>query len=436
MKRRFFRFSLSVLALFLAIIVALSIAPTYAQSRLLSTIPPTNTKHAPAGTLEPTPIASAVLITPTPSPTLSTTKVSIPARICSGCLRIRLRATPGTAGDVLSFLDDSVQLTMQGRSDDGMWVQVEIVVAGNTTEDEGAVGWIATDFVRLQGGQKLDESTLNALPVLDVAVAASPTPASNVGIPGWLSHISATSRQIFLKGQQLGNRANVFSRVGDSMTVSAYFLTPFGRGAYELGEYGQLAGTISYFSQTNARTGNSFVNVSLAAGGGWSSHTLLIPGYSAPELCGQDSPLVCEYKQVKPSVALIMIGTNDSGSGTTDLFEGNLREIVQTSMDMGVIPVLSTIPPKPINEDQTARAIAFNQVIRSVAAQYDVPLWDYFSVMDTLPDKGLSSDHLHASVPPGGTSAVITSENLQYGYTIRNLQALQVLDALRQLVLY
>jgi len=162
----------------------------------------------------------------------------------------------------------------------------------------------------------------------------------------------------------------------------------------------------------------------------------LIPGYSDPQLCGQDSPLVCEYKEVKPAVALIMIGTNDSGSGTTDIFGGNLRQIVQTSIDMGVIPVLSTIPPKPANADQTAHAIAFNQVIRSVADQYDVPLWDYFSIMDTLPDKGISSDHLHASVPPGGQSAVFTAANLQYGYTIRNLQALEVLDALERLVLY
>jgi lysophospholipase L1-like esterase len=220
------------------------------------------------------------------------------------------------------------------------------------------------------------------------------------------------------------------------MTVSPYFLTPIGNGNYQLGAYGDLADTIGYFSQANARTGNSFANVSLAAGGGWSTNTLLQAGYSSPQICGKDSPLVCEYKQVKPAIALIMIGTNDSGSGSTDWFEGNLRQIVQTSMDMGIIPVLSTIPPKPMNADQTARGIAFNQVIRSVAVQYDVPLWDYFTAMDALPDKGISSDHLHASVPPGGQSAVFTAENLQYGYTIRNLEALQVLDVLRRLVLY
>jgi lysophospholipase L1-like esterase len=135
-------------------------------------------------------------------------------------------------------------------------------------------------------------------------------------------------------------------------------------------------------------------------------------------------------------VALIMIGTNDSGSGATDAFAWQMSEIVRISIEMGVIPVLSTIPPKNIDENQEARVNAFNEVIRQIARQYDVPLWDYYANMVNLPNRGMSSDGLHPSAPPDGAAGRLTADNLQYGFTMRNLNALQVLDSLWQFVMY
>ena len=375
-----------------------------------ATAPPTNTRR-PTRTLAPTP-----------------TPVAIPARLCSDCTRVRLRATPGTAGEVVAFLDSSVDLLILGRSSDGTWLYVRV-------RDGNVVGWISAQFVRLPTNQALDDAFLASLPVLGVAVDASPTPTSSLGIPAWLSGVTLHSREIFIKGQSLGNRANVFSKVGDSITVSPNFLTPIGLGQYDLGAYGSLAGVVAYFSQANARTANSFANESLAAGGGWSSYELLLPERANKAVCVNDAPLVCEYRVVKPALALIMVGTNDSGSGSPDQFAGNLRQIVQTSIDMGVIPVLSTIPPKRIDDDQTARVNAFNKVIRAIAQQYDVPLWDYWALMENASNEGMSKDGLHPSFPPDGSAARFTTDNLQYGYTIRNLSALQTLDVLWRLIL-
>jgi hypothetical protein len=355
-------------------------------------------------------------------------------RLCETCSRIRLRATPGTAGEVLGFLDSAARLTIRGRSADSAWLEVRVSESNTDT-----VGWVAAQYVRLANGQALDEATLNSLPILGVAVEAPPTPTSDVnggnGIPGWLSGITAHTREIFLKGKSLGNRPNVFSRVGDSISASAYFLTPIGRGQYNLGAYGYLSGVIEYFSQANARVGNSFVNPPLAARDGWSAFNVLQTRTTPDPICGLEPYLICEYNLVKPSVALIMFGTNDSGSGVPEQFEGNLRQIVQISIDHGVIPVLSTMPPRPVNADQIARVTTFNNVIRTVAQQYGVPLWDYFAVMDKAPNSGLGPDNLHPSIPPGGATAYFTPENLQYGYTIRNLMALQVLDVLWRQVL-
>jgi len=105
-----------------------------------------------------------------------------------------------------------------------------------------------------------------------------------------------------------------------------------------------------------------------------------------------------------------------------------MRRIVQTSIDMGVVPILTTIPPKRISDDQSARVDQFNAIIRQIAAQYDIPLADYFSIMQGAPNGGMSSDGLHPSVPPDGATCRFTPDGLQYGYTIRNLVTLQTLD--------
>jgi hypothetical protein len=53
-------------------------------------------------------------------------------------------------------------------------------------------------------------------------------PAHTLFISGITEHL----RQIFLLGPSLGNRANVFSKIGDSITANAAFLAPIGWGRY------------------------------------------------------------------------------------------------------------------------------------------------------------------------------------------------------------
>ncbi len=342
---------------------------------------------------------------------------------------MRLRKTPGTAGEIVTVIPESAQFVLRGRTADSKWVQIQL--------DSGEQGWLATQYVRQPDRGNFPASSLDALPVTGTAIEASPTPTSAFmsGVPAWLTGITANARRIFQKGQGMGNRANVFSKVGDSITASENFLYPIGWGQYVLGEYGYLSGVIGYYSQANARTGNSFANTSLAAGGGWTTERLLMPGGSNPPVCGSETPIECEYKRVKPAVALIMIGTNDSGSGSADVFAGNLSRIVEITINMGVVPVLSTIPPKNLGEDQDRRVDAYNTVITQTARRYDIPLWDYYSNMAKTPNRGMSADGLHPSISPFG-SGRLTIDSLAFGYTVRNLEALQVLDAIWRTVLY
>jgi len=392
-----------------------------------ATIPPTNTRR-PTVTLSP---SNTPLPTSTPAPTAT----PIPAKLCEDCNRVRLRATPGTMGDVVKFLDSATTtLLIVARSDDSKWVKVKATSADGTAE-----GWISVTLVRLANGQLPDATSLSGLSVEGAAFDASPTPTFKAGavgtggMPPFVSGISGRAREIFLKGKSLGNRPNVFSKVGDSITASAYFMNPIGNGQYDLGQYGSLGGVIGYFSTERVGAGNSFNNRSVAANGGWSAFNVL-QAVSGP--CGVETPLICEYKQTKPAVAIIMFGTNDAGSGSPGPFSGWMRQIVQTSIDMGVVPILSTIPPKRIDADQSARVDAFNQVIRQVAQEYQVPLMDLFAVMDSAPNGGAGSDGMHPSVPPDGATCRFTPEHLQYGFTIRNLATLQALDAVWRLALY
>ncbi|HMM30023.1 MAG TPA: SH3 domain-containing protein [Aggregatilineaceae bacterium] len=354
----------------------------------------------------------------TPRPPDTATPVAVAARVCPTCSMLRLRGTPGTAGEVLTLLAAEAPLQLVGRTADNRWVQAVTV--------DGAQGWVAASY--------LDEGIdFGALAVTGSAVDEVPSPDN----PGAVAGVTSTARQIFLDGRAKGNIPFAFTKVGDSITAAPQFLTPFGSGTYRLGEYETLRGAISFFSGPNGRGANPFAASSMAARNSWGADSVLNPTFADPNLCrAGETPLECEYRVVKPAVALIMVGTNDSGGIPVAEFRANLDRIVRISIQMGVIPVLSTIPPKQYNPATDGRVAEFNQVIVSLAQAYDVPLWNYWQTMTALPNNGLDPDGVHPSTPPDGGTGVFDAEHLRYGYTARNLGALQVLYTLWQQVLY
>jgi len=319
------------------------------------------------------------------------------------------------------MLDAGTPLAIIGRTADSAWVQVVL--------DDGRNGWVAAHYLDITIDLSVISVTGNA--------QDAPTAVASLGGIDVVSGVTSHSRQIFLDGRARGNLPHVFTRVGDSITASPYFLTPIGAGNYSLGQYGYLAGAIRFFSGPNARGANPFLAASIAARNGWSTESVLNPANADPNVCRPgETPLACEYRLVKPAVALIMLGTNDSGGMPVETFRANLQVIVQTSINMGVIPVLSTIPPKHYNPVTDGRVMDFNQVIVATAQAYDVPLWNYWKAMSVLPGEGLAPDGVHPSPAWDGLNAVFDADHLKYGYPVRNLTALQVLYTLWQQVLY
>lgn len=347
---------------------------------------------------------------------------SVTAYVSTGGERLRLRAGPSTTEAVLATLDDQTELHIEGRSDDFYWLEV-------TALPSGLRGWVMRQYVEAL-------IPLESVPITFITPAlptdvpsASPTPQNYP----YIENITPHAREVFLLGQSLGNRPNVFSKVGDSITANEAFLVPIGVGDYNLRDHTYLQPVIDYFSQATARDANSFANTSLAARGGWSAWQVITPRYADPTLCQEgEAPLECEYRIVRPSVALIMLGTNDVMTTPSGTYESWMRQIVEISLERGVIPVLSTIPDFK-REGYEERVPELNGIIRRLAYEYEIPLWDYWAALQDLPNKGLSDDGVH---PGWAVPADFKPYFLQYGMTVRNLTALQALDAIwRQVIL-
>jgi hypothetical protein len=273
-------------------------------------------------------------------------------------------------------------------------------------------------------------TTQPILPAIDAAMA---------------THLEA----VLQLGEILGNQPDVFIKVGDSISANPYFLVPLGTPTYNprnpsvAGSYTGLAATIDYFrSQTVDGTGaNSFNHVGVAEHAGWMSFSVLDPSLNPPSTPGSGivpslSPLENEIRLTHPSIALIMLGTNDiSFNVPAGTFENNLLQIGQLALRDGVIPVFSSVPNHPYGgPGNVTRMYQFNQIISNVATALDVPFWNYWAALQSLPNAGLSADSVHPSVYPGG-AGYLTTPALNYGFNMRNLTAVEVLQELKYTVI-
>jgi hypothetical protein len=161
---------------------------------------------------------------------------------------------------------------------------------------------------------------------------------------------------------------------------------------------------------------------------------VLDPAYADRARCvAYESPLACEYRLQRPSVALILIGTGDHLDWAN--FEGRYRRILDYTLAQGIIPVLLTKADDLESKEQGAPYDFTNNVIRRLSREYDLPLLDLRRVVELLPNRGCVADGFHYNTPSDGRSADFTGDHLTYGYNVRNLTGLLALDELRRQVL-
>lgn len=336
---------------------------------------------------------------------------------------LRLRTEPTLNSDVIVTLAALTPLTVIGRTQNSEWMEVRTPFL--------EWGWVSAEWLELF----IDVSDI---PVVWQTEESSATEGTVAPRPESYPHVSGLTgrlREIYQLGQSLGNGANVFSKVGDSITVNAGFLFPFGMRQYALHEHSYLQEVINHYESGWARTHTPFANVSLAAEVGWSSLHVVDPSMADDAMCDEEeTPLECEYRLVKPSLAIIMLGTNDVPGISNIAYEAAMREIIEISLEKGVIPVISTIPPMH-RTGMESRVAAFNSILANLAYEYEIPLVDYWSALQSLPNQGIGSDGVHPTRAPGLKDGVLSAENLRYGIPMRNLITLQALDAIWRFVI-
>ena len=242
------------------------------------------------------------------------------------------------------------------------------------------------------------------------------TTVNGIGLESFLAmpeNVIENSRAIFAAGQTLGRNPGAFSKLGDSTIENPHFLARYDEGPYNLGDYAYLQGVVDHFAGSHSRQG-------MAVRRGNHSWTVTDPMWADKTYClPNETPIACEIRLHNPSVIFIRLGSNDRGVPAG--FDQNLRQVVQIAIDNGVIPVLGT------KADRFEGSNINNEMIRQVAADYQVPLWDFDLVAATIPGRGLDVDAVHLTTFYAHDYTSPTA--YQRGHGVHNLTALMVLEA-------
>jgi hypothetical protein len=226
--------------------------------------------------------------------------------------------------------------------------------------------------------------------------------------------ISDHALDIYRAGIAQGNDPRHFSKVGDCQNIPQYFLGMFDTpGTFRLGEkYDYLQETIDYFS-------GSWGRKSEAVRTGFNVASVLTPLFADLENCQrEETPLVCEIRNWNPSIALISMETW-TAERPAQVFENYLRQIVEYAISKNVLPIVAT------KADNLEGDHAINQIIAKVAADYDIPLWNFWAATQPLTDQGLMEDRFHLT---NGPNYFDSTESMDLGWPVRNLTGLLMID--------
>lgn len=227
-----------------------------------------------------------------------------------------------------------------------------------------------------------------------------------------------------------GSRRDLFMKVGDSISASTRFLHCFGDGVADLGAYGSLQSTLDLYAAATIAATTPFDRVSASVESGRTAYWAMT---------GQPSPLDTEIGALNPALAVVMFGTNDIGWFSPDhvhtltWYHGHMFDLVDALLDAGIVPILSTLPPRDDSPSLDAWIPTFNAVIRGMAQGRQIPLVDFHRELQSLSSHGLSSDGVHPNTY--SDACTLTTEALSYGYNVRNWITLTGLDRTRRTVI-
>jgi hypothetical protein len=264
----------------------------------------------------------------------------------------------------------------------------------------------------------------------DAPQSTGEAPALTVQTAPVVPTVPDRMREVYAQGVANGRNPDVFTKVGDCMTAADSFLAPYAGSSHDLAEYSQLQEVIDHFGaatirEVDGQPVNSFSNPSLSVSCGFNSAGPIDPLWADPDFCEPgESSLTCELRVSNAAFVLIMLGTHDMHF-EKERFKGYLEQIVQEVIDTGVVPILTTFPPR---SDELEKAEDYNSVVVEVAREQQVPLANLWLALHDKPNYGVQPDHPTAlSLPADQCAVCFSAENMEAGATLQNWVALMAL---------
>jgi hypothetical protein len=288
-----------------------------------------------------------------------------------------VRAGPSYGATRVGSIFVNTVLDVTGRDGAGNWLQVVY----------GGPAWVPAGAGTYSGN-------LLALPIAGGAPAPTPEPGQPpVELPAWIPTLTPRMRNLYALAGLRGRNMRAFAVAGDCNSESYLYADLIGNGWYGYEQNKYLHPTWLYF-------GRSMRRPMFAVDGGHTSASVMDPLFADPQWCQPgEGPFACELRVVNASIVFILLGTGDHFTWSD--FEANYRRLIDYSIANNVLPVLVTKADALESEEGGAEPGYINNVIRRLAAEYEVPLFDFYQAVQPLPKHGLleepgSDFHLNA----------------------------------------
>jgi hypothetical protein len=260
-------------------------------------------------------------------------------------------------------------------------------------------------------------------------VPPSPTADTRLKPEAWkewpvLPTLSAKMKALYAEGLKQGNNPRAFSKIGDCQNITSHFLGFFDKpGFYNLGaKYASLQATIDQFK-------GSFGRDSASVRAGFNVAAVLSPLQADPAVCkAGETPLQCEFRLNKPSIAIISMETWWAKK-PADEYARYMRQIIEFVLAQKVVPIIAT------KADNLEEDFSVNLAIAGLAYEYDIPLWNFWLAVQPLPYHGLNDDGFHLTNDLADPNDPLLYRRLseplaeKVAWPVRNITALQALEA-------
>lgn len=285
---------------------------------------------------------------------------------------------------------------------------------------------LATDFpTQILIPTKLFVVDITTTPALEASKPPSSTPAIPTYTPTpdtrltakywrkWneVPELSYKAEEILRSALAESNLApNTFSKVGDCQFTTGTFLAGYVNGVYLIPS--GMEPTVLFFR-------DSMLQDSITAAGGLGISSVLNPMFGLAaghtECTSNETPLNCELRVRRPAFVLIAMGTNWAPHAEIS-YEKYLRQVVDTILETGALPILST------KADNVEEDWKLNEVTAQVAYDYDLPLVNVWRAVQFLPNHGLDLE---------SPKKIYLTPN---GWLVRNDVWLRMLDLIRHTI--